>query len=98
MLTTGLAVLFGLSWALFTSAAPIVAPARTSTAAAMPATFIGPPGTRGRCTNVRFRSAVRSGGALARTVIVRRTSCPVHGARALTVTVAGAEEFGALCT
>ena len=44
------------------------------------------------------RSAARSGGAVARSVSERRTSCPDQGARARTVSVAGADAFGAICT
>jgi len=75
-----------------------VAAASTPTAAAIPTTRSGPPGILGFCTNVTVRSAARSGAAVARTVNERRTSCPDHGARARTVSVAGADEFGAICT
>src|SRR2546423_1860503 len=84
--------------ALLIRAPASVAAARTPTAAAMPTTRSGPPGIRGFCTNVTVRSAARSGGAVARNVNERRISCPDHGARARTVSVAGAEEVGAICT
>src|SRR5207244_5301814 len=84
--------------ALLINAPASVAAASTPTATAIPTTRNGPPGILGFCTNVTVRSAARSGAAVARTVNDRRTSCPDHGARPRTVSVAGADEFGAICT
>src|SRR2546423_1204323 len=64
----------------------------------MPTTRTGPPGILGFCTDVTARAPARPGPAVAGTVNARRTSCPDHGARARTVSVAGADEFGAICT